>query len=501
MDYLNKSLSSSFKVLRPYPSTFNPDLISTNPEFIYKNYSERDTFTVSNKLLSPEEWDAIANMLTKSTNFHTICLSGINIESYGLTKLGEILSANTSIKTLKLEWNYLNEYTEQFDFLCEVIARGNSIIYLHLNNNKLSSLQATSLCKIIRSNQVILQIDLRWNEIGNDGIREIISSLSSNNTIQELTLTGNKISPETLFELNEKLARNKNFFYNVNFTKENTKISKLPEYINEKTQLNTTRSQFYSPYMQFFREKDDEGKYMVEKEKEMTNEYKARYDSQLLNNANLEKKTKELEMLLNNEKTRNDDLKIQITKELQNEKDKILKYEEEILKSKEEFLKKEMEWRRLLSESEGDVSKLLQEKNEYLIEINLLKEQLTRQKDSYDEKYRLLEEHAEENSNHLNFNYSELKNENERIRKEYDDLIRSNNKDWERKFKNLEEQVRILKVLKEETEKENSNLKKELTEFKLNKEIECGERESRIIEEEVKFLLFFYFFLNFRIEN
>jgi hypothetical protein len=483
MDYLNKSINSSFKNIKPYTKGLEPEIAFNYniQETFYKNYSERDTFQISNKFITPEEWDVIANLLVKSINYHTISISGINIDSYGLKKLAEILSVNKYIKTVKLEWNYLNEFNEEFDYVCEVIARGNNIVYLHLNNNKLNSLQTNSLSKIIKNNGVILQIDLRWNEIGNDGGKELSSALTSNNSIQELNLTGNKLSQEVMFELNEKLNRNKNFFYNLNFNKESNKVTKFPDYL----QSNRNVSKFDNTYINYFREKDEEGKYFIEKEKEMTTEYKARYESQLINNANLEKKLKETEVILNNEKARFDDYKIQMTKELQNEKDLKMKYEEQILKKNEEFLKKEVEWKRIINELENKLSLLVQEKTDTINENFMLKEQMNRLKQAYDEKYKLLENQLENNNEFLTNNYNQLKVENDKNRKDFDEEIRRVNREWERKNKLLEEQLRSFKLNQEELEKNNSHLKKEFSELKLNKETEWKEKETRIYEEEV----------------
>ena len=211
VDFMNKSITTSYNTLNPY-------ITPVDQERVNKMYSERDIFQISNKFVTKDEWDSIFNYISKSPSFHTLSVEGINIDSYGLKRLAEILSFNSYIKTFKLMWNYLNEHTEDFDNLCEVIARGNSLIYLHLNNNKLNSLQMGSICKILKNSPTILLIDLRWNEIGVDGGKELTNALANNTVIQELNLTGNKISPELQYDINDKINRNKNYVYNINFS-------------------------------------------------------------------------------------------------------------------------------------------------------------------------------------------------------------------------------------------------------------------------------------------
>lgn len=262
MDYMNHSVSGSLRGVKSYMGNTNTSNNlqidkQVNREALVKNYAERDVFYISNKFVANEEWDSITALLSRSTNFHTLAISGINIDSYGLRKVAEIIGVNKTLKTLKLEWNYLNEYNEELDFLCNEIVKAKSLIYIHLNNNKLSSFQIGSICNIIQAASPLLMLDLRWNDIGSDGGRDIVTALSNNTTIQEVNLTGNNITQEIIFELNDKLNRNKNYSYNTHITKEqnrtnnyNTEVNSLhmSEYL-----LNQGSRKFQSNYLHFFR--------------------------------------------------------------------------------------------------------------------------------------------------------------------------------------------------------------------------------------------------------
>lgn len=78
-----------------------------------------------------------------------------------------------------------------------------------------------------------------------------------------------------------------------------------------------------------------------------------------------------------------------------------------------------------------------------------------------------------------------MKTDNERMRKDIQDDIKILSTNWDKRLKFLEEEYRNIKNSKEELEKNQSHTRKELTEYKLNKEIEDNARESRIIAEEV----------------
>lgn len=473
---MNKSLASSFNTLRHLrPNDW--ELKSS-----VKDYSMRDTYQISNKILATNEWDSVFDHLVKSTNLHTLVFSGVNIDSYGLKKLAELLTHNKYVKTFRLEWNYLNEYNEEFDYLCKVFSRS-SLVYLHLNNNKIASQQCGSIAKVLRKCDSLLLLDLRWNEIGNEGAREISSALTSNNSVQEVNLSGNKVSQEVNFEISEKVSRNKNFLYNSHFNKEKTKSSEFDQKFGGYDKKDP--AQFTKSYLNFFRQKEEEGETFSDKEREMTNEYKARYDSQLLSNANLEKKVKEMEIILNNERSTGQDSQEQLKKDLQNARDLNLNYEDQILKEKEEFLKKEVDWKKKIKQVEDELYAAHEENSKLTNENHQLVEQVAVLKNSEVKKLAMVETQFIKSKESYQKSYEQIKLQNEELRKEYQQLIVSTSEDWERKVKKVEEEKTTLKSKFDSTEKLHSQLKKEYGEYRLGKEIELKETESRIREEEV----------------
>ncbi len=104
---------------------------------------------------------------------------------------------------------------------------------------------------------------------------------------------------------------------------------------------------------------------------------------------------------------------------------------------------------------------------------------------TYEEKYKGLEENYNKNANFLNDNIDNLRSENEKIRKEFQDDLKNMQRDWERKLKGIEESYKNMKFQKDELEKELTNSKKDFLDFKIDKEMEYKDRETKLLEEEV----------------
>ena len=82
---------------------------------------------------------------------------------------------------------------------------------------------------------------------------------------------------------------------------------------------------------------------IIEKEKEISDEFKARYDVQLIANSKLEKRVKELEVQLSNEKAKFEEFKMENSKDLDFERNTKMKYEDMILNLKDDLMRKDLE--------------------------------------------------------------------------------------------------------------------------------------------------------------
>ena len=302
--------------------------------------------------------------------------------------------------------------------------------------------------------------------------------LGKNNSLQDLILMGNKIDEALIKEINEKLNRNKNLNYNYYVNNEKGKLSTSQVMISKDPVVNFEEKLSYEPPF-------NNSMKFLEKEKEITEELKARYDVQIISNSKLEKRIKELEIMLNNERSKVDEIRNQTAKELQNEKDMRFRYEEQVLKLKEDLMKKEIDYNKNLQELEIKISNIFQENANYINDNKLLKDMNERIRGTYEEKYKGLEENYNKNANFLNDNIDNLRSENEKIRKEFQDDLKNMQRDWERKLKGIEESYKNMKFQKDELEKELTNSKKDFLDFKIDKEMEYKDRETKLLEEEV----------------
>ncbi len=302
--------------------------------------------------------------------------------------------------------------------------------------------------------------------------------LGKNNSLQDLILMGNKIEETLIKEINEKLNRNKNLNYNYYVNNEKGKLSTSQVMISKDPVVNFEEKLSYEPPF-------NNSMKFLEKEKEITEELKARYDVQIISNSKLEKRIKELEIMLNNERSKVDEIRNQTAKELQNEKDMRFRYEEQVLKLKEDLMKKEIDYNKNLQELEIKISNIFQENANYINDNKLLKDMNERIRGTYEEKYKGLEENYNKNANFLNDNIDNLRSENEKIRKEFQDDLKNMQRDWERKLKGIEESYKNMKFQKDELEKELTNSKKDFLDFKIDKEMEYKDRETKLLEEEV----------------
>ena len=100
------------------------------------SFSPSEMIQYQNQLMRENDWRLLKRNISESKQISTIILSGINIDGEGLKNIGEIISTNSQIKNLKIEWNYLDEYSQEFDFFCDCVTKS-SLIYLSLNNNKI----------------------------------------------------------------------------------------------------------------------------------------------------------------------------------------------------------------------------------------------------------------------------------------------------------------------------------------------------------------------------
>ena len=428
----------------------------------YELTLHKNNIEISNKFMSKNDWNFLRNEIENDMTIATLLLSGINIDSEGLEILGDIIQTYTQIKNLKLEWNYLFSFPEAFNNFCEKISKSN-LVYLGLNNNKINSSLCSGIQKILRLNKNLKYLDLKWNEIGNDGATLLINEIGNNKTLLEINLIGNKINGNMLRYINEFLIRNKNF-----------------------------KSYLYSPEEENLNESEMEKKVLadidntiplkiIEQEKQVSNEFKSRYDVTVIENNRLRQENKELEKIYEELKKKNNNLKENYDSSFQSEKKIRLNIEENSMNLKDELNKLKIDNNLLNNDYENLVNENEKIKNRLKERLDYLKDDLNNKKNNYDQKYELLNNEFVKINNNLSEQITNLvleseKNYRKNKRNDYDDL--------ETKINKLKSENQKLK--KENSEFENiiEKNKKNIAKNRLELEEEYKLRESKFMNNE-----------------
>lgn len=475
-----------------------------NKDILSNSFSDKETYYVSNKTISESEWETISKYLRNSPFIKSLHFSGISLNEKGITTIAEIIIQNPKIKSLHLEWNFLNELIKEFSLLCDAISNSN-IQFLSLNNNKISSIHMEGLLRLIKSKSLI-SINLKWNEIGNDTIRALIEYLKSNSCIQEININGNRVGSELQQELQEVLTKNQKSKYNSIVENNNysstTRINNFRNSNHNLEEFKNSQSCFYqskpnlfqksySSYSNFQRVEHNNNEHFntykpTTSAEAIGEEYKARYDNQLLFNLNQDKQLTELEIEIKNQRTKYNEMKDNLTYELENERNEKAIYEDELNQLKEALLKKDLEYNQLVSNYEDQLRENLIEKQDYQNENSLLKDKITGLNLINEENTRNTKIHYEGIIEKMNVNLHNLKEDLDRLRNEMQDNINVLTKDYEKKLKILESTNSEITWENNQQSSEITLLKKEINEMKLIKNIESQNFERSIREEESK---------------
>ena len=432
------------------------------------SFSPNEMIQYQNQLMRENDWRLLKRNISESKQISTIILSGINIDGEGLKNIGEIISSNSQIKNLKIEWNYLDEYSQEFDFFCDCVTKS-SLIYLSLNNNKINSTLSRSLQKIIVYAKNLQFLDLRWNEIGNEGAKLIVSSLGNNKTLLELNLIGNKINGDTLRDVNEHMIRNKDF-QSYLYSPDNVNYTKLKSDKKETNVLSDIDSTI--PLK------------IIEKEKSISNEFKSRYDVQLIENAKLEKQNKEYEKLLELERQKLNEMKKNFDQSVGIESSNRKKAEDLIINLKEENSRLKIENENLRNEIDNIKDQCQKEKNSLNDIINQLKGSLERKDSEYSEKYNILNNEFQKINKTLNNSITKMVNESETLKKDFNVKNKNSYDEFDKKLRENEDEIQKLKEQNQILQKEISDLKKNSLDEKMDLEMQYKSREARLLDDE-----------------
>ena len=426
------------------------------------NNENLDSLVIQNKHLSDDDWKKIESFVFTNKNIHVLELSGININSSGLLCLNDIIRKNNHIKEIKLDWNNFNDIGSEFDSLCESIAYS-SLICVYLNNNRIGGTnQIASVCKIIKHSQTIALLDMRWNEVTDDGLRYIIDSLNKNTNLQHLNIVGNKIlNNKLLKELSDILERNRQYQLN--------NIAHIQNHIKIEGKQQTLKDTFYPTQLS-----------ILEKERDLSEEFKARYDVQLITNAKLEKRIKELEMTIKNSKDSISEVKEETQQEILKERNLRKKNESLISDLRDQMTQKEIQYQRKINQLESLLDKKEQENLTISKELELIQEAQERTRLNYQENYNILSNEYQSNTNKAKETILYYQQEYDQLKKDFEAQLSNQSSNYIIKLKSLEDNITTIKTNYDKLLRSSNEQKKEIMEIKLNHQLELSEKEKNL---------------------
>ncbi|MCC8462623.1 MAG: hypothetical protein LN546_05670 [Rickettsia endosymbiont of Ecitomorpha arachnoides] len=134
-----------------------------------------------------------------------------NISTVGIQELAEAFKFNNSITHLILRTNNIDNISAKL--IAEAIRFNNSITRLDLSNNHISDIGVKPIAEVLKFNNSITRFDLRHNDIGEIGAKLIAEAIRFNNSITHLDLSWNKIDETGIKELSEALKFNNSITY------------------------------------------------------------------------------------------------------------------------------------------------------------------------------------------------------------------------------------------------------------------------------------------------
>ncbi len=138
---------------------------------------------------------------------------------------------------------------------------------------------------------------------------------------------------------------------------------------------------------------DDEVPYAIlQKEKEYAEDIKAKYEAQVIAHTRTEKKMKDVERQLENERRKLKSTNTELTKSLEEERISRKMIENTLSKLKEDFARQELEKDKLLADISIKYDKVKIERAQYELELNKTREAMLRNESVFLDKINTLED-------------------------------------------------------------------------------------------------------------
>ncbi|CAG9329321.1 unnamed protein product [Blepharisma stoltei] len=404
------------------------------------------TLNLGDAFIGDEGCGIVAQFLKDNLGVHNVELRGNNITGEGLRAIASALRGQTFVRNLSLEWNNLGNNLKP---LAEALAYNESVQTLDIRNNRIGPEGAGYIADLIETNKSLVKIDLRWNDIGASGARSLLSALRKPHAIQSIEVSGNKI-PEDLLQQLEQILKG--------------------DQSPNKSRYGSPRS--LSKSMERTASRD------------FSDDIHLKLEAQIMATARSESKINELELLLDQEARRSNEMRNDLLGELENEKAKRAMAEEAVMIQKEESFKREMDDRRVIQDLETKLSRANNEKGILNQELENLQEQFQKLQNSTMERYRAYDEKLSQQERLYKQLEETSRNSLDRAKKEHLQEVFEINRDFTNKLEDAEESLRNLRTAREALENENKTLRGQIAQLKSNHQEALTEQDFKIREEE-----------------
>ena len=427
------------------------------------------SLNLSDSFIGDEGCHLVAQYLKDNLCVHTLELRGNSITVEGLRSLAPVLR-QSFLRSISLEWNNIGD---GIGVLTDSLCYNSSIQCLDLRNNRIGPEGASQIARLIENSTTLAKIDLRWNEIGVLGAKKILGAIPRSRSLKCMELSGNKIPEEVILQIEQQMKGDeKGPRTEERSSRNEERLSRTEDKkAREEKSCREERSGLKSPGRSF-------------KEFSYNDELYAKYEAQMIANAKNEARINELEILLEQETRRVQEVRNELLKDLENEKARRSYSDENLMVVKEEALKREMEDDRNIQELESRLNKSNNEKSMAYMDLESLQGQYDKLLGNSQERIRNLEDRI----NQQERQYRQLEESTrlalDRTKKESEQNLYEVSRDYQGKLEKSEDSIKNLKSVKESLEMETRALKNQITQIKAQAQEALSELDYRIKEEE-----------------
>ena len=446
----------------------------------YKLDSQRGkaTLDLADSFIGDEGCGQVAQFVMENPNVTAIMLNGNNIGAEGITQLAGIFRPPCMLKQVSLEWNNIGVVDQGIEVLADVMSSNRTVVSLDLRNNRIGPEGAVALAGMIRSNSTLQRLDLRWNELGPAGGREILNGAQTNKQLGSLEIAGNKIPEELLNSIDAVINKGERKG-GIQLEQNISPVRGSASFYESASSPNA----FQSSMQTMAANSMPLASGALSPRNERREENAIRYQSQMMAQSKSEGRVGELELQLDQERRRTKELRLDLLKELEQEKLMRSHVEENLLKLKEESMKREMHDNKVIEDLELRLNNLHHETNSQKMDMDKKKEASLRKLDGLKDRNTALNDKFKSISREHGDNIKDLKDQMERQKLQGAIELDHLNQEWSKKTTFVEDSFLRTKTEKEELEKNNQQLRTAILTAKMEHEMAYKSQEDSIRDE------------------